>query len=179
MMMEGTPKTPASAHSCPQSSSMEKKARSKMSAPAHRGTNKTVPTELPGEARHPLAISPALAPLCPVQGARVCTSQQAHQLLRHSNEGETPQASVLKANGLESMRPQDYKKQRTLCDPMDCSLPGSSVHGIVQARTLEWVAFPSPGDLPDPGIEPESSALAGAFFTADPPGKPETETYIF
>ena len=150
-----------------------------MSAPAHRGTNKTVPTELPGEARHPLAISPALAPLCPVQGARVCTSQQAHQLLRHSNEGETPQASVLKANGLESMRPQDYKKQRTLCDPMDCSLPGSSVHGIVQARTLEWVAFPSPGDLPDPGIEPESSALAGAFFTADPPGKPETETYIF
>ena len=29
----------------------------------------------------------------------------------------------------------------TLCDPMDCSLPGSSVHGILQARTLEWVAF--------------------------------------
>ena len=35
-----------------------------------------------------------------------------------------------------------------LCDPMDCSLPGSSVHGIFQARTLEWVAFPSPEDLP-------------------------------
>ena len=32
----------------------------------------------------------------------------------------------------------------TLCNPMDCSLPGSSVHGILQARTLEWVAFPSP-----------------------------------
>ena len=110
-----------------------------------------MPTELPGEAGHPLAISPALAPLCPVGGARVCTSQQAHQLLRHSNEGETPQASVLKANGLESMRPQDYSKQRTLCDPMDCS---SSVHGIVQARTLEWVAFPSPGDLPDQGSNP-------------------------
>ena len=31
----------------------------------------------------------------------------------------------------------------TLCDPMDCSLPGSSVHGILQARTLEWVALPS------------------------------------
>ena len=31
----------------------------------------------------------------------------------------------------------------TLCDPMDCSPPGSSVHGILQARTLEWVAMPS------------------------------------
>ena len=31
----------------------------------------------------------------------------------------------------------------TLCEPMDCSLPGSSVHGILQARTLEWVAMPS------------------------------------
>ena len=30
----------------------------------------------------------------------------------------------------------------TLCDPMDCSLPGSSVHGILQARLLEWVAIP-------------------------------------
>ena len=35
-----------------------------------------------------------------------------------------------------------------------------------------WVAFPSPGDLPDLGIEPESSALAGRFFTTEPPGKP-------
>ena len=42
----------------------------------------------------------------------------------------------------------------TLGDPMDCSPPGSSVHGIFQARILEWVAFPSPVDLPDPGIKP-------------------------
>ena len=42
-----------------------------------------------------------------------------------------------------------------LCDPMDCNPPGSSVHGIFQARILEWVAtFPSPRDLPAPGIEP-------------------------
>ena len=44
------------------------------------------------------------------------------------------------------------------------SLPGSSVHGIAQARILEWVAIPLPGDLPDPGIEPASPALAGGFF---------------
>ena len=53
----------------------------------------------------------------------------------------------------------------TLCDPVDCSLPVSSVHGIFQGRILEWVPFPSPGDLPDPGIEPTSPALAGGFFT--------------
>ena len=41
----------------------------------------------------------------------------------------------------------------TLCDPMNCSLPGSLVHGISQARILEWVACPSPGDLPNPGIK--------------------------
>ena len=43
-----------------------------------------------------------------------------------------------------------------LCDPMDCSPPGSSVHGTLQARTLAWLPFPPPGDLPDPGIEPTS-----------------------
>ena len=47
----------------------------------------------------------------------------------------------------------------TLCDPMDCSLPGSSVHGILQARILEWVAIPFSRDLPNPGTEPGSPAL--------------------
>ena len=46
-----------------------------------------------------------------------------------------------------------------LCDPMDCSLPGSSVHGISGARTLEWLPDPPPGDRPHPGIEPVSPAL--------------------
>ena len=56
----------------------------------------------------------------------------------------------------------------TPCDPMDCSLPGSSVHGILQARIGEWVACSPPGELPCPGIEPGSimpPALAGGFFT--------------
>ena len=56
----------------------------------------------------------------------------------------------------------------TLCDPMDCSLPGSSVHGILQARILEWVTISSSEGLPDPRIEPAfpvSSALAGGFFS--------------
>ena len=64
----------------------------------------------------------------------------------------------------------------TLCNPMDCSLPGSSVHGILQARILEWVAVSfSRGYSPDPGIEPKSlvsAALAGRVFITAPPGKP-------
>ena len=68
----------------------------------------------------------------------------------------------------------------TLCDPKDCNPPGSSVYGIFQARILEWVAIPPPGDLPHPGIELASlhslqlTALAGKFFTTEPPGKPNT-----
>ena len=48
---------------------------------------------------------------------------------------------------------------------MVCNPPGSSVYGILLARILEWVACPPPADLPDPGIEPMSPALAGGFFT--------------
>jgi len=47
----------------------------------------------------------------------------------------------------------------SLCDPINSSLSGSSVHVIFQVRILEWVAFPSPGDLPNPGIEPKSPTL--------------------
>ena len=56
----------------------------------------------------------------------------------------------------------------TRYDPMDYSLPVSSVLGIFQAGILEWLPFPTPGDLPDPGTElasPRTSALAGRFFT--------------
>ena len=60
----------------------------------------------------------------------------------------------------------------TLCDPMDCSLPGFSVHRILQARIVEWFTVPSPGDLPDPGIEPRSPALQADSLPSEPPGKP-------
>ena len=57
------------------------------------------------------------------------------------------------------------------CDPIDYSLPGFSVHGISQAKILEWVAIYFSGDLPNPGIKPMSHvspALAGRFFTTEP-----------
>ena len=60
----------------------------------------------------------------------------------------------------------------TLCDPMDCSLPGSSVHGILQAR-ITGVSCPSllQGNLPNPGIEPKSPALQANSLPSEPPGK--------
>ena len=64
---------------------------------------------------------------------------------------------------------QSLESGLTLCDPLDCSLPGSSEHGILQARIPQWVAMPSTRDLPDSGIEPAalmSPASAGVFFTA-------------
>ena len=59
-----------------------------------------------------------------------------------------------------------------LSDLMDCSPPGSSVHGILQARILEWLPFPSPGDLPNPGIKPRSPALQADSLPFESPGKP-------
>ena len=64
------------------------------------------------------------------------------------------------------MRTQSYL---TIYNPMDCSPPGSSVHGILQARILEWLPLPSPGNLLNPGIEPGPPALSGPFFTTEPP----------
>ena len=60
-----------------------------------------------------------------------------------------------------------------LCDPMDRSLPGSSVHGISQARIWEWAAISFSGDLPNSGIQPTSPALAGRFSTTESPEKPK------
>ena len=69
----------------------------------------------------------------------------------------------------------DAQSYLTLCNPMDCSLLGLCVHGILQARIQErGVPFPPPGDFPNPGIKPmslTSPALAGRFFTTAPPGK--------
>ena len=56
----------------------------------------------------------------------------------------------------------------TLCNPMDYT-----IHGILQARILELVAFPFSRDLPNPGFKPRSPALLADSFPADPPGKPK------
>ena len=79
----------------------------------------------------------------------------------------------------------------TLGDPVDCSLPGFSVHRILLWQEY-WsgLPFPSPGDLPDPGIEPRSPTLEADALTSEPPGfslfldyfvvvkKSESDTYM-
>ena len=57
----------------------------------------------------------------------------------------------------------------TLCDSTDCSSPDSSVHGILQARILEWVDLQ--GDLPNPGIESRPPALQADFLPSEPQGE--------
>ena len=62
----------------------------------------------------------------------------------------------------------------TLCEPMDCSPPDSSVHGISQARILEGVAMPSSRGSSQPRNRTRiscSSCIAGGFFTTEPPEK--------
>ena len=59
----------------------------------------------------------------------------------------------------------------TLCDPVDCSPLGSSVHGILQQESWSGLPLPSPGDLPDPGMEPRSPALQADSLTSEPAGK--------
>ena len=56
----------------------------------------------------------------------------------------------------------------TLCDPIDYT-----VCGILQVRIQEWVAFPFPGDLPNPRIEPRSPTLQADSLPAEPQGKPK------
>ena len=60
-----------------------------------------------------------------------------------------------------------------LCDPMDYNLPGFFVHGNSSGKNTGGLACPSPGDLPNPGIEPRSSALQVDSLPSEPPGKPK------
>ena len=60
----------------------------------------------------------------------------------------------------------------TLCDPVDYSPPGSSVHGISQTRILEWVVISSSTGSSWISDQTRVSCLAGVFFTTEPPGKP-------
>ena len=60
--------------------------------------------------------------------------------------------SLVNLNILDVLRAKSLQLSPTLCNPMDCRPPGSSVHGILQARILEWVAMPSSRGLGNPGI---------------------------
>ena len=71
----------------------------------------------------------------------------------------------------------------TLCDPMDCNLPDSSVYGILQARILEWITIPFSRGSSQPRDPTCVSCIAGRFFTnwgtrEAPINRPPTSEYI-
>ena len=66
----------------------------------------------------------------------------------------------------------------TLCGPMDWGPPGSSVHGIFQARTQEWVAIPFSRGSSWFGIEPGFPTLQTDSLPSDPPGKPIQASWV-
>ena len=80
------------------------------------------------------------------------------------------------------MHAQSLQSCLTLCDPVVCSLPGSSDHGILQARILEWAAIPSSRGFSQPRDQTLISSIpciAVRFFTTEPPGKPIYILYIY
>ena len=66
----------------------------------------------------------------------------------------------------EKVKMKATQSRLILCDPMDCSLPGSFVYGILQARILEWVAFPFSRRSSQPRDQTQVSLIAGRFFTS-------------
>ena len=72
------------------------------------------------------------------------------------------------------------QSRATLCNAVDCSPPGSSGHGILQTRILEWVPFPSPGNRPNLGIEPRLLSClhwrSNSLIT-EPPEKPNIDLW--
>ena len=66
----------------------------------------------------------------------------------------------------------------TVCNPMNCNCQAPLSMGFSRQEFWSGLPFPTPGDLPDPGIEPTSPMLAGAFFTTEPPRKPISFSYF-
>ena len=81
---------------------------------------------------------------------------------------------IIKSSIYDTLKSESEVAQSspTLCDPMDCSLPGSSVHGIFQARVLKWVAISFSRGSSQRGIKPMSCALQANSLLSEPPGKP-------
>ena len=99
-------------------------------------------------------------------------------------EARYQRAETEKGKAKEKTKRQEKKTERqryrdmlvaqsylTLCNPMDYSPPGSSVHGILQARILEWVAIHSSSGSSQPMDQTWVSSITGGFFAAEPPGK--------
>ena len=84
----------------------------------------------------------------------------------------------LQHESFQSTPRTDLQSCTTLCDPMDCSPPGSSV-GFSRQGYWSGLPFPSPGDLPNPGIEPRSPALQADSLPSELKRKSNYDEVIF
>ena len=80
--------------------------------------------------------------------------------------------SQSRADKMEKVKVLVAQSCLTLCDPMDCSPPVFFVHGILQARIMEWVAVPFSRGTSRPRIKPRSPAMQADSLPSEPPGKP-------
>ena len=108
--------------------------------------------------------------LCPWNSPGKSTGVGNHSLLQgiFLNPGIKSRSPVLQANSLPSAAAAAAKSLQscpTLCDPIDCSLPGSSIQGILQARILEWVAISFSRGSSQPRNRTWVSRIAGRRFT--------------
>ena len=112
-------------------------------------------------------VGGAIQPSCPLLPPSPALNLSQHQGLFQWVGSLHHVAKVLEYRETGMSAAKLLQSCPVLCNPMNCSLPGSSVHGILQARVLEWLPCPPLGDLSDLGIESclMCPALAGEFFT--------------
>ena len=110
---------------------------------------------------------PAIESASPTQGVQSPNHWSAMEVPTQGFRG-------FKSNDLLGLHAQSLQSCPALCHPMDCNLPGTSGHGILQASILEWVAVPSSrGSSPPRDCTQASciSCIAGGISTSEPPGK--------
>ena len=97
-----------------------------------------------------------------IQGYFCCVNLEGFQRLKGVKRKKQQQQT---SGGFLTVKVLVAPLHPTLCDPMDCSPAGSSVHGILQARTLEWVAIPFSRGSPLPRGQTQVSCITGGLFT--------------
>ena len=107
-------------------------------------------------------------PLCAKMGKKKKYCPQQEVLTSKRMSGEALSEPHGTQNGthvlLQALRRRESLSRVRLCNPTDCSPPGSSVHGILQARTLEWVAIPFSRGSSQPRDRTQVSCIVSRFF---------------
>ena len=116
-----------------------------------------------GSAWHPLGV-----------GQGCCWTSHDTQESWQSHLPKTPRAPRRRNAALRGLRCSRHSAVSDSRDPVDCSLPGSSVHGILQARTLEWATIPFSRGWSWPRDRTRVSCTAGGLFNTELPEKPQT-----